>query len=79
MDVVPTKMVFFLVVPLQRGKRPMERVPLVKIVVFFVHLWCVFCALLREGFEFCCGVFFSFALVLCVLCRDVVVGLVEES
>ena len=49
---------FFLAVPLQRGKRPIEPVPLVKIVVFFVHLWCVFCALLREGFEFCCAVLF---------------------
>ena len=47
---------FFLAVPLQRGKRPIERVPLVEIVFFFVDLWRVFCALLREGFEFCCGV-----------------------
>ena len=49
---------FFLAVPLQRGKRPIEPVPLVEIEFFFVHLWCVFCALLREGFEFCWAVRF---------------------
>ena len=49
---------FFLAVPLQRGKRPMERVPLVKIVFFFDDLWRVICALMRQGFEFCCAVLF---------------------
>ena len=37
---------FFFAVPLQRGKRPMERVPLVKIEFFFVVLWCVSFAIL---------------------------------
>ena len=49
---------FFFAVPLQRGKRPIERVPLVKIVFFFDDLSRVFCALLRQGFEFCCAVLF---------------------
>ena len=49
---------FFLAVPLQRGKRPMERVPLVKIVFFFDDLSRVICALLRQGFEFWCAVLF---------------------
>ena len=49
---------FFLAVPLQRGKRPIERVPLVKIVFFFDDLSRVICALLRQGFEFCCSVLF---------------------
>ena len=49
---------FFFAVPLQRGKRPMERVPLVKIEFFFVDLWCVICALLHQGFEFWCAVLF---------------------
>ena len=49
---------FFLAVPLQRGKRPIEPVPLVKIVFFFDDLWRVICALLRQGFEFCCAVLF---------------------
>ena len=49
---------FFLAVPLQRGKRPIERVPLVEIDFFFVDLSRVFCALLREGFEFFWAVLF---------------------
>ena len=45
---------FFLAVPLQRGKRPMERVPLVKIV-FFLLIFGVFFALCCVKVSSFCG------------------------
>lgn len=79
--------VFLGAVPLRCEKRPMEPVPVGVNCVFFCCLWRVFCVLLCECFEFVVVVVvvvllwcsFSFALVLCLLCRDVVVGVEEES
>ena len=58
---------FFLAVPLQRGKRPIERVPLVEIVCFFVH-HCVFFALCCVKVSSFVGLFFFFCVsVVCVV------------
>ena len=55
---------FFLAVPLQREKRPIERVPLVEIVFFLL--------ICRVLFALCCVKVSSFVVVLLYFCVSVV-------